>query len=345
LKLPALPVLEPALKPRIQAHLDDLTNPQGALGRLESLALQLAWIAGNPQPQDPEACILTFGGDHGITIHGVSAFPQEVTPQMVANMAAGGAAISVFTRLNRIQHRVIDVGVASPCPFPGVSQRNVVRGTADPLAGPAMTREQAEASLQAGMDEVAQLPDAGFALLGLGEMGIGNSAVAALLVSVFTGLSPEEAVGPGTGVHGEALAHKLKVLHQVLAKHSPDPADPIGVLAAVGGAEFGAMAGAMLAGASRGWAIIVDGYIAGAAALLALALEPRLKDYLIWSHCSAEPGARRMLEKLNLEPVLDLGLRLGEGTGAALAVPILRSACAMLREMATFSGAGVSKGA
>jgi nicotinate-nucleotide--dimethylbenzimidazole phosphoribosyltransferase len=296
------------------------------------------------RPADPEAYILTFGGDHGITAHGVSAFPQEVTPQMVANMAAGGAAISVFTRTNRIQHLVIDVGVASPCPFPGVSQRNVVRGTADPLAGAAMTREQAEATIQAGIDEAMALPDWGFSLLGLGEMGIGNSAVAALLVSVFAGIPPEESVGPGTGVQGEALKHKLEVIHQVLDKHFPDPQDPIGVLAAVGGAEFGAMAGAMLAGASRGWAVIVDGYIAGAAALLALALEPRLVDFLIWSHCSAEPGARRLLEKLGIEPVLDLGLRLGEGTGAALTVPILRSACAMLREMATFSGAGVSQG-
>ena len=342
--LPSLPVLDPARKPAIQAHLDNLTKPQGALGRLESLGLQLAWIAGDPRPADPEAVILTFGGDHGIARHGVSAFPQEVTPQMVANIAAGGAAINAFCRANRIQHRVVDVGVASPCDFPGVSQRNVVRGTADPLAGPAMTRAQAEASIQAGLDEVAALPDPGFALLGLGEMGIANSAVAALLVCAFAGLDPEAAVGPGTGVQGEALSHKVQVIQQVLARHAPDPGDPIGTLAAVGGAEFGAMAGAMLAGAARGWAVIVDGYIAGAAALVALALEPRVKDFLVWSHRSAEPGARRLLEALGIEPVLDLNLRLGEGTGAALAVPILRCACAMMREMATFSGAGVSKG-
>jgi nicotinate-nucleotide--dimethylbenzimidazole phosphoribosyltransferase len=341
--LPSLPILDPARKPSIQAHLDDLTKPLGALGRLESLALQLAWIAGGLRPADPEAFLLTFGGDHGIARHGVSAFPQEVTPQMVANMAFGGAAINAFCKANRIQHRVIDVGVAVPCPFPNVAQRNVVRGTADPLAGPAMTRAQAEASLQAGVDEVAQLPDPGFSLLGLGEMGIANSAIAALLVSVFTGIEPEAAVGPGTGVQGQALDHKLQVIKAVLAKHRPDPQDPIGVLAAVGGAEFGAMAGAMLAGAARGWAIIVDGYIAGAAALVALALDPRLRDFLVWSHRSAEPGARRLLEKLAIEPVLDLNLRLGEGTGAALTVPILRCACAMLREMATFSGAGVSQ--
>jgi len=344
MKLPSLPLLEISRKPQLQAHIDDLTKPPGSLGRLESLALQLAWIAGDARPADPEACILTFGGDHGIVRHGVSAFPQEVTPQMVANMAAGGAAISVFTRTNRIQHHIIDVGVATPCDFPGVSQCNVVRGTADPLEGPAMTRAQAEASIQAGIDEVMALPDSGFSLLGLGEMGIGNSAVAALLVSVFAGIPPEESVGPGTGVQGEALKHKLEIIRRVLDKHCPDPSKPVEVLAHVGGAEFGAMAGAMLAGASRGWAVIVDGYIAGAAALLALALEPRLKDFLIWSHCSAEPGARRLLDSLGIEPVLDLGFRLGEGTGAALTVPILRSACAMLREMATFCGAGVSKG-
>ncbi len=342
MRLPQIPLLDPSRKPLLQAHLDDLTKPQGSLGRLESLGLQLAWIAGTSRPADPEAYLLTFGGDHGIACHGVSAFPPEVTPQMVANMAAGGAAICALCKANRITHRVIDAGVAVPCPFPGVSQRNVVRGTADPMAGPAMTREQAEASLQAGMDEVADLPRRPFALLGLGEMGIANSAIAALLACAFGGLTPEEAVGPGTGVQGAALTHKLQIVKAVLAKHHPDPSDPIGVLAAVGGAEFGAMAGAMLAGASRGWAIVVDGYIAGAAALLAMALDPRVKDFLVWSHRSAEPGATRLLEKLGLEPVLDFNMRLGEGSGAALAVPILRSACAVMREMATFSGAGVS---
>ena len=334
--------LDPSRKPALQAHLDDLTKPQGSLGRLESLGLQLAWIAGTPRPADPEAYLLTFGGDHGIARHGVSAFPPEVTPQMLANMATGGAAICALCAANRITHRVIDVGVATPCLFPGVRQRNVLRGTADPLAGPAMTRPQAEACLQAGIDEVADLPKRPFALLGLGEMGIANSAIAALLVCAFGGLNPEEAVGPGTGVQGETLRHKLEVVKAVLDKHPPDPTDPIGTLANLGGAEFGAMAGAMLAGAARGWAILVDGYIAGAAALLAMALEPRVKDYLIWSHRSAEPGARRLLERLEIEPVLDFNLRLGEGSGAALAVPILRSACAVMREMATFSGAGVS---
>ena len=343
MKLPSLPFLDPARKPALQAHLDDLTKPQGSLGRLESLALQMAWISGQERPADPEAFILTFAGDHGIARHGVSAFPPEVTPQMVANIAAGGAAIAVLCRALRIGHRVIDVGVAVPCPFPGVGQRNVMRGTGDPAAGPAMTRAQAEASLQAGMDEVAGLPDLPFALLGLGEMGIANSAIAAMLVSAFKGIDPAHAVGPGTGVQGQALEHKLAVIRRVLDHHRPDPGDPLGVLAAVGGCEFGAMAGAMLAGAARGWAVIVDGYIAGAAALVALALEPRLRDFLVWSHRSAEPGARRLLEALDLEPVLDLSLRLGEGTGAALSVPILRCACAISREMATFSGAGVSQ--
>ena len=343
MQLPTLPFLDPARKPELQAHLDDLTKPQGSLGRLESLALQMAWISGQTRPMDPEAFILTFAGDHGIARQGVSAFPAEVTPQMVANIAAGGAAISVLCRANRIGHRVVDVGVAVPCPWPGVGQRNVVRGTADPLDGPAMTRAQAEASLQAGLDEVAGLPALPFALLGLGEMGIANSAVAALLVSAFTGMDPAVSVGPGTGIKPETLQHKLEVIRLALERRRPDPADPVGVLAAVGGCEFGAMAGAMLAGAARGWAVIVDGYIAGAAALVALALEPRIRDFLVWSHRSAEPGARRLLEVLEMEPVLDLGLRLGEGTGAALAVPILRSACAIAREMATFSGAGVHK--
>ncbi len=343
MQLPTLPFLDPARKVEIQAHLDDLTKAQGSLGRLESLGLQLAWISGSLRPRDPEAFLLTFAGDHGISRQGVSAYPAEVTPQMVANLAAGGAASSVLCRTLGIRHRVVDVGVAVPCPFPGVSQRNVVRGTGDPAAGPAMTRAQAEACLQAGLDEVAELPAREFALLCLGEMGIGNSAVAALLVSALAGIEPAEAVGPGTGVQGAALRHKLEVVEGILARTRLDPRDPVGVLAAVGGAEFGAMAGAMLAGAARGWAVIVDGYIAGAAALVALALEPRVRDFLVWSHRSAEPGARRLLEVLELEPVLDLSLRLGEGTGAALAVPILRGACAVMREMATFSGAGVSQ--
>jgi nicotinate-nucleotide--dimethylbenzimidazole phosphoribosyltransferase len=344
MKLPTLPILDPARKPSIQAHLDDLTKPQGSLGRLESLAFQMAWISGEARLPEPEAFILTFAGDHGIAGQGVSAFPQDVTPQMVANIAAGGAAISVLCRANRIQHRIIDVGVAVPCPFPGVVQRNVMRGTLDPGTGPAMTRAQAEACLQAGLDQVAELPALPFALLGLGEMGIANSAIAALLVSAFAGIPPEQAVGPGTGVKGEGLRHKLEVIQGILGRKRLDPADPVGVLAEVGGCEFGAMAGAMLGGAARGWAVIVDGYIAGAAALVALALEPRIKDFLVWSHRSAEPGARRLLEALGLEPVLDLDLRLGEGTGAALSVPILRSACAISREMASFSGAGISQG-
>lgn len=343
MQLPHVPHLDPDQKFGIQAHLDDLTKPQGSLGRIESLGLQLAWIAGTYRPADPEAFILTFGGDHGIARHGVSAFPPEVTPQMMANMAQGGAAICTLCRQNRIRHRIVDVGVAMPCPHPDVSQRNIVRGTADPLAGPAMTRGQAEDSIRAGWEEVNALPSRGFSLLGLGEMGIANSAIAALLVCVFAGLRPEEAVGPGTGVQGEALKHKVDIVRRVLAFHKPNPVDPLGVLASVGGTEFGAMAGAMLAGASRGWAVVVDGYIAGAAALVALALEPRVKDFLIWSHRSAEPGAKRLLETIGVEPVLDLNLRLGEGTGAAMVIPILRSACAIMRDMATFSSARVSQ--
>lgn len=339
---PSLPCIDPDLSARLQAHLDDLTKPQGSLGRLETLALHLGRIAGELRPADPEAYLLTFAGDHGIARHGVSAFPAEVTPQMVANIAAGGAASSVLCRAHRIHHRVIDVGVAVPCSFSGVRQRKVLAGTGDPLEGPAMSRTEAEACLQAGMDEVASLPSHPFAILCLGEMGIANSAVAALLACAFGGLSPEEAVGPGTGVVGEALRHKVEIVRRVLDKHKPGAEDPIGALAAVGGAEFAAMAGAMLAGAARGWVVVVDGYIAGAAALMALAWEPALADFLIWSHRSAEPGARRLLAKLGIEPVLDLGLCLGEGTGAALAVPVLRSACAILREMATFSSAGVS---
>lgn len=340
--LPQLPTMDPTQDPALRAHLDDLTKPVGALGRLEEVAWRLARIARTPHPADPPAFLLTFAGDHGITRHGTSAYPAEVTPQMVANLAAGGAAASVLCRLHGIRHRVVDVGVAVPCPFPGVSQRKVLPGTRDPLQRPAMTRSEAEACLQAGLDEVAELPRAPFALLAIGEMGIGNSAVAALLACVLGGLAPEEAVGPGTGLQGEALARKVETVRQVLAARRPDPQDVVGTLAEIGGAEFGAMAGAMLAGAARGWAVVVDGYIAGAAALVALRLNPALGDFLFWSHRSAEPGASRLLASLGADPLLDLGMRLGEGSGAAMAVPLLRGACAVMREMATFSGAGVS---
>ncbi len=340
--LPQLPTLDPTRDPALRAHLDDLTKPQGSLGQLERVAFRLARIAGHTRPVDPPAFLLTFAGDHGIARHGTSAYPAEVTPQMVANLAGGGAAASVLCRLHGIRHRVVDVGVAVPCPFPGVSQRKVLPGTRDPLHGPAMTRSEAEACVQAGIEEVADLPKAPFALLALGEMGIGNSAVAALLACTLGGLTPEEAVGPGTGVQGEALRRKVAVVRRVLEARRPDAADPVSVLAEVGGAEFGAMAGAMLAGAARGWAIVVDGYISGAAALVALRLDPRLADFLIWSHRSAEPGAARLMAGLGAEPLLDLGMRLGEGSGAALAIPLLRSACAVMREMATFSGAGVA---
>nr|WP_320133765.1 nicotinate-nucleotide--dimethylbenzimidazole phosphoribosyltransferase [uncultured Holophaga sp.] len=343
MNLPVLPTLDPAKKAPIQAHQDDLAKPQGSLGRLEALGNQMAWIAGTLNIAEPEAYIFTFGGDHGIAAHGVSAFPQEVTIQMMANMAAGGAAINVLCRANRIHHAIVDVGVKVASEHPAVVQRNVLRGTGDPLAGPVMTREQAEACLQAGIEQIESLPKHPFALLGVGELGIANSAVAALLVSVFAGIDSDAATGPGTGVQGSALENKRQVIREVLTKHRPDPQDPIGVLAAVGGAEFGAMAGAMLAAASRGWAVIVDGYIAGAAACLALALDPKLKDFLVWSHRSAEPGATMLLEKIGIQPVLDFGFRLGEGTGAAMCVPVLRSSIAVLREMLTFSGAGVSE--
>ncbi len=326
----------------IRAHLDSLTKPPGSLGVLEQAALQMARVARTTAIADPPAYLLTFAGDHGITAQGVAAYPSDVTPQMVANIAAGGAASSVFCRQFGIEHQVIDVGVAVECDYPGVVQRNVVRGTRDSSAGPAMTRDEASACIRAGARTVEELPTSTFALLGIGEMGIGNSTVAALLACAFARISPEDATGPGTGVHGDQLIHKRDVVARVLDLHRPDPADPVAALAAVGGAEFGAMAGAMLAAAARGWIVVVDGYISGAAALVAMAIDPALKDYLVWSHMSTEPGAGAILTQLGVRPLLELDLRLGEGTGAALAMPILKAALAMMREMATFASAGVS---
>lgn len=327
-----------------QARIDGKTKPPGSLGLLESTALRMCQIQNRLKPAIERKESLVFAADHGVTAAGVSAFPKEVTPQMALNMAGGGAAINVFCRLGGIGTTIIDVGVDFDFPEEaGIADRKIGRGTRDFSQEAAMSREEAQASLRAGVDAFEALKEHGpVSLVGLGEMGIGNTTSASAIICVLTGISPEEAAGRGTGVDDAGLKRKIEVLTKSLALHRPSPLDPVGVLAMVGGFEIGAMAGAALAAAAAGTAVVLDGLISTAAGLLAATIEPKLKGYLFSGHRSVEKGQAAALQALELEPLIDLNLRLGEGTGAALAMHHIEAACAFLNEMASFESAGVS---
>lgn len=324
-----------------RAYLDTLTKPPGSLGRLEALAVQLGGITGQTRSDVSPPASIVFAADHGVAAEGVSAFSQDVTAQMVANFAAGGAAINVFAGRINARVEVVDVGVAGDVEAPGVVNAKVRRGTASMLRGPAMSREDAEASLDAGVQAADRALDAGCRSLIVGEMGIANTTAASAVLAVLSGRPAAHVVGTGTGISRETLAHKISVIERAVNVRRMDPREPLDVLASVGGLEIGAMAGAYIAGAARGVPCVVDGFIATVAALLADRLCPEVRGYLIFGHRSAEPGHDVALESLHAEPLLALGMRLGEGTGAALAFPLLDAACAMLRDMATFSDAGV----
>ncbi len=326
-----------------RARQDSLTKPPGSLGRLEELAVQVAAITGRATPTIEERLVFTFCGDHGVVAEGVSAFPGEVTPQMVRNFTQGGAAINVLARWAGARSVVVDVGVAVPLEdCPGVLPRKVRPGTANLAQGPALTRAEAVAALEVGIRTFAETWSGRPALLALGEMGIGITTPAAAIAAAITGLPPAEVTGRGTGVDDARLAHKCAVIQRALDLNRPDASDGLDVLAKVGGLEIAAMAGAMLAGAAHRVPVVLDGFICGAAALVAAALAPRARDYFIAGHCSVEPGHRAVLAHLGLKPVVELDLRLGEGTGATLAIPIIDAACRLLAEMATFAEAGVA---
>jgi nicotinate-nucleotide--dimethylbenzimidazole phosphoribosyltransferase len=325
-------------------RLDRMTKPRGALGRVEDLAVTLAGIAGACPPPVPEpAAVAVFAADHGVHAQGVTPWPQEVTAQMVANFLAGGAVVNAFARRLGVEVCVVDVGVAAPLdPAPGLLPRRVADGTADLATGPALTREQARAAVEVGIETARDLVAAGNRCLVTGDMGIANTTAAAALISAFTGADPGEVTGRGTGIDDAMLAHKAAVVAGALARHRPDPADPLGVLAAVGGLEHAALAGFALAGAALRVPVLLDGVNAGAAALAAAALAPDACAYWVAGHRSAEPGHTRALAHLGLDPLLDLGMRLGEGTGALLALPVLQSAAQALQDVATFDAAGVT---
>jgi nicotinate-nucleotide--dimethylbenzimidazole phosphoribosyltransferase len=324
-------------------RLDRMTKPRGALGRVEDLAVTLAGIAGACPPPVPEpAAVAVFAGDHGVHAQGVTPWPQEVTAQMVGNFLAGGAVVNAFARRLGVEVCVVDVGVAAPLdPAPGLLARRVADGTADLAAGPALTREQARTAVEVGIETARDLVAAGNRCLVTGDMGIANTTAAAALISAFTGADPAEATGRGTGIDDATLARKTSVVAAALARHRPDPADPLGVLAAVGGLEHAALTGFVLAGAALRVPVLLDGVNAGAAALAAAAFAPDAHAYWVAGHRSAEPGHTRALAHLRLDPLLDLGMRLGEGTGALLALPLLQSAAQAMQDVATFDAAGV----
>ncbi|MDE3111580.1 MAG: nicotinate-nucleotide--dimethylbenzimidazole phosphoribosyltransferase [Chloroflexota bacterium] len=323
---------------------DQLTKPARSLGRLEELAVQLAGITGSALPPIPaRKAVIVMAADHGVAAEGVSAYPREVTPQMVLNFLSGGAGINVLARAAGARVVVVDMGVAGELPaHPDLRAHRIGPGTRDLAREPAMTREEAERAIATGAAIVDEEAARGLDLVATGDMGIGNTTSASAIVAALTGRPAAEVVGRGTGIDDATYARKVRVVETALALHRPDPTDALGVLAAVGGFEIAGLAGVVLAGAAHRIPVILDGFISGAAGLAAASLAPACRPYLIAAHRSVEVGHRVVLDRLGLRPILDLDLRLGEGTGAALAMPIVEAAVRVHREMATFAEAQVS---
>jgi nicotinate-nucleotide--dimethylbenzimidazole phosphoribosyltransferase len=315
-----------------------LTKPAGALGRLEDLGNQLSAISGRVPPPSPmPALVAVFAGDHGIHAQGVTPWPQEITRSMAATIAKGRAGVSAIARTVGADVWITDVGMMAPVDHPAIRQRAIARGTQDFSVDPAMTREQVDAAIEVGRHTAAQAVAAGYRCLATGEVGLANTTPAAALISVFTDRSPEEVTGRGAGSDDAMLAHKAQVIADAIALHGATADDPMGALAAVGGFEHAALVGLILGGAEQRVPVILDGVIACSAALVACRLDPDVTGYLVAGHAGVEPGITAALETLGLEPLVELGLRLGEGTGAALALPLLAAAAAIPNEMATFA--------
>ncbi len=328
---------------RARQRQDTLTKPKGSLGRLEEVSIHLAGIFGTPIPRIRRKVIIVAAGDHGVVAEGVSAYPQEVTPQMVLNFLRGGAGINVLSRHVGAEVIVVDAGVAADLPLHSRLQSvKIGKGTANIARGPAMSRSQAVRSLEEGIRLAMEQVSAGADILATGDMGIGNTTPSSVITSAITGVDPQVSTGRGTGISQEQLTHKIEVVRRALAVNRPNPGDGIDVLAKVGGFEIGLLAGVILGGAASRRPVVIDGFISGAAALIACAISPAARPYLIAAHRSVEPGHRAVLSHLKLRPLLDLRMRLGEGTGAALAMHIVEAAARCLAEMATFGEAGVS---
>jgi nicotinate-nucleotide--dimethylbenzimidazole phosphoribosyltransferase len=321
---------------------DSLTKPLESLGILEELSIKVAGITGNPLPEIKEKVIVIMAGDHGVVKEGVSAYPQEVTPQMVYNFVNGGAGINVLARHIGARVVVVDMGVAADIESPEVVNKKVGYGTESMAKGPVMSREEAIRSIETGIDVFQNELERGLDIVGVGDMGIGNTTPSSAITAAIIGESVEKVTGRGTGVDNRTFENKIMVIEKAIKLNNPDPKDPIDVLTKVGGFEIGGMTGIYLAGAANRIPVVVDGFISGAAALLAYRLEPKVKDYLIASHCSVEIGHEILLDWIGINPLLNLNLRLGEGTGAALGINLVEAGCRILSEMATFADAGVS---
>jgi nicotinate-nucleotide--dimethylbenzimidazole phosphoribosyltransferase len=339
----SVPAPDDAIRAAIQRRLDGKTKPPGSLGRLEELACAVGAIQGTASPSVREKAVVIMAADHGVAEEGVSAYPQAVTAQMVANFAAGGAAVNVLARHAGARVVVADLGVKAPLAgLAGVRDLRVGAGTRNLARGPAMRRDEAVLALERGIALAGELAGQGVQVLAIGEMGIGNTTAASALAAAYTGSAPAAVTGRGTGVDDVVHSRKVEVVARALAASPPDPADPLGTLAALGGFEIAGLAGVVLGAAARRVPVVVDGFIASAAALAAVRLAPRCAGALLAAHRSAERGHGAVLEALGKRPLLELDLRLGEGTGAVLALHLLEAAVRVLDEMATFESAGVS---
>ncbi|GBE35869.1 nicotinate-nucleotide--dimethylbenzimidazole phosphoribosyltransferase [bacterium BMS3Bbin07] len=326
-----------------QKRLDNLTKPPGSLGRLEEFAGRLVAIYETEMPEIPRKVVFTFAGDHGVAEEGVSAYPSEVTRQMVFNFLSGGAGINVLARHAGAEVVVVDIGVDFDFQdSEGLVKKKVVHGTGNMTKGPAMTRDEALRCMEAGIELAEEYADKGFKLFATGEMGIANTTPSSAIAAVITGRPVSEVTGRGTGIGDEALKKKREVIEKAISLNRPDPKDPVDVLSKVGGAEIGGIAGLCIGAAARGIPVVVDGFISTAGALIAWSLNPVVADYLFAAHNSQETGHRAMLEHMESRPILDLDLRLGEGTGAALAMTLMDAGLKIYREMATFQEAGVT---
>jgi nicotinate-nucleotide--dimethylbenzimidazole phosphoribosyltransferase len=327
-----------------QAKLDNKTKPLGSLGRLEEFARRFAAITGTLEPDTEKKVIFTFAADHGVVEEGVSAFPKEVTPQMVLNFLRGGAGINVLARHGGVDVRVVDMGVDYDFgTLPGLIDHKIARGTRNFARGPAMLREQALAALEVGIALANGCKKEGVAMAGTGEMGIGNTTAASAIIAAVSGMPVEKVTSRGTGINDAALTNKIRVIKQGLEVNRPDPADPLDVLTKVGGLEIAGIAGLIIGCAANRIPVVVDGFISTAGALIAAGMHPSIREYLFAAHESVEIGHRFMLDHLGVDPILDLKLRLGEGTGAALAMGLIEAGVKILKEMATFGEAGVSE--
>lgn len=335
--------LDQAAMQGAQARLNDLTKPLGSLGILEELVVKVAGITGNPRPRIGDKVIIIMAGDHGVVEENVTGYPQEVTPQMVLNFVQGGAAINVMARHVGARIQCVDVGVAATMDNSGVTVKKVSCGTKNMAKGPAMTREEAIRSVEAGIQVAEEQIAKGATIIATGDMGIGNTTASSAILAVLSGMPMDCIVGRGTGIDDAMIRHKKEIVRRAVTLNNPDPRDGIDVLAKVGGLEIGGIAGVILGAAASQVPVIVDGFISGAGALIAGKIAPQSLPFMIASHDSVEPGHRIMLKMLGIEPMLQMKMRLGEGTGAALVIGLVEVACKVINEMATFSEAGVSE--